>query len=421
MLRLGYISIILISILLANFSTAHGQSCNNSYQCSNGLLCLESNCSNCPNDEACQQENVLWVCRYNPTFGNLCEHKNLFEFFHWSDVVLPLLLFVASFVASISGLGGGAIFIPLLVLVGNFEPSNASPVSQALILGGSVAVFLFCIRLRHPTLNRPLIDYTLALMLLPPSLVGILGGAIINQILPQWLIVLLSLCALVLLTANTIRKAVTTRRNEIVASKTNENPLELQSSLNSPLIDNDTHSINSDLVTISDESRDSESTRNNISDKPKAKTKTIPWSIFIVILVIVLIAALQALLVGGKGWSPLPIRICSLAYWLATFSLVPLMFIASFLMSFRVAQSRKEKEKSGQVLQPGDIRWSGKMIFLVQFASFLAGFIASLLGLGGGIIYSPLIIELGLLPEVAVATSGFLIVNFKKSVSGLFL
>jgi hypothetical protein len=49
--------------------------------------------SNCPDDETCQKENKLWICyQYEEPFGSLCEHKSLLAFFHWSDVVLPLLL-----------------------------------------------------------------------------------------------------------------------------------------------------------------------------------------------------------------------------------------------------------------------------------------------------------------------------------------
>jgi hypothetical protein len=119
-----------------------------------------------------------------------------------------------------SGLSGGAIFVPLLILVGYFTPSGATAMSQvyiccvfhfaylynffwsnhyskfylfheisfclenwsiiyflhkALILGSSIAVFIFSVPRRHPKFDRPLIDYTLALVLVPPSLIGILS------------------------------------------------------------------------------------------------------------------------------------------------------------------------------------------------------------------------------------------------------
>jgi uncharacterized membrane protein YfcA len=104
------------------------------------------------------------------------------------------------------GIGGGSIFVILLVLIGSFEPSYAVPIShvlftnylafnivsnrfssftiellifflsqfslKTLILGGALVNFCFTVSKRHPKFNRPLIDYNLALVLFPPSLAG---------------------------------------------------------------------------------------------------------------------------------------------------------------------------------------------------------------------------------------------------------
>jgi uncharacterized membrane protein YfcA len=45
------------------------------------------------------------------------------------------------------------------------------------------------------------------------------------------------------------------------------------------------------------------------------------------------------------------------------------------------------------------------------FMSFFAGLLAGLLGIGGGTIFGPLMLEFKIQPEVAAATSSFMIVG----------
>ena len=49
--------------------------------------------------------------------------------------------------------------------------------------------------------------------------------------------------------------------------------------------------------------------------------------------------------------------------------------------------------------------WDDSKFFVYPLVAILAGVIAAWFGLGGGIVKGPLLMELGLLPEVVVATS----------------
>jgi hypothetical protein len=66
-----------------------------------------------------------------------------------------------------------------------------------------------------------------------------------------------------------------------------------------------------------------------------------------------------------------------------------------------------------------DIRKNNKnLIFLAYMASFFAGFISSLFGIGGGVIYMPLMIGLLAMPaKISTATSQFILLI--SSISGL--
>jgi uncharacterized membrane protein YfcA len=312
-------------------------------------------------------------------------------------------------------MGGGAIFVPLLILIGYFEPSTAASVSQTIVLGGAVAVFIFSFPRRHPKFDRPLVDYMLALVLLPPSLIGSLLGTIVNQILPQWLIVVLSFLVLGLVTWNAIHRAISMWRDETNAMKSSENPLELQPSFKSPFLakkEEKYMTLDKSKATASPDiplEVDALFENYNELDKIKKKERTIPWLTFAAIIFLALVASVHALLIGGKDWSLLNIKVCSTAYWLGNGALIPVMIIASVVISLNLTRIRKRKERLGHVFLPGDVRWTPWLLCSVPIGALIGGFIASLLGFGGGIIYSPLIIEMGLLPDVAVATSSFII------------
>ena len=56
-----------------------------------------------------------------------------------------VVLFIGSAMAAGGGLGGGGIFVPVLILIVGFDAKVAVPLSQAMIFGGSL-VNLYIVR-----------------------------------------------------------------------------------------------------------------------------------------------------------------------------------------------------------------------------------------------------------------------------------
>jgi uncharacterized membrane protein YfcA len=52
------------------------------------------------------------------------------------------------------GIGGGGVFVPLLILCAGFSAKEAVPVSNAIIFGVVVINNIQLMRLRHPTVSR---------------------------------------------------------------------------------------------------------------------------------------------------------------------------------------------------------------------------------------------------------------------------
>jgi uncharacterized membrane protein YfcA len=72
------------------------------------------------------------------------------------------------------------------------------------------------------------------------------------------------------------------------------------------------------------------------------------------------------------------------------------------------------KERYGNInIVASDIKFTARKIITVTSCGFFGGLIAGALGLGGGVIYNPVMMMLGLPPLVSAA-SGLYLVTFSK-------
>lgn len=125
---------------------------------------------------------------------------------------------VAASLANAAGVGGGGMFVPMFSMLG-FDTKTATALSQAMITGGSLTAFLYNLRLQHPSLPRPLIDYSACLLLEPTLLLGVSMGVVANVVLPAWLIVTLLGVLLTYMTQRTLSKGISTWKLETQQAK----------------------------------------------------------------------------------------------------------------------------------------------------------------------------------------------------------
>jgi len=124
------------------------------------------------------------------------------------------------------------------------------------------------------------------------------------------------------------------------------------------------------------------------------------------------------------GVDELNVRECSLAYWMVTFLPLPFMMGISYLMARKEYQQYQVKINSA-CWEPagGDIDLSGSFVRILKYPliATVAGLLGGLLGIGGGMIVSPLLIELGVKPTVAAATSAMAVLITSSSAMLQFL
>ena len=94
------------------------------------------------------------------------------------------MLTILMALAVMSGIGGGGIIVPLLMVFYKLDTKGAIAASGFTILTGSIARYLITSKDRHPDKDATTIEYGLANVMLPTVLVGSIAGVLINMILP---------------------------------------------------------------------------------------------------------------------------------------------------------------------------------------------------------------------------------------------
>jgi hypothetical protein len=101
----------------------------------------------------------------------ICKHKDFLPM-NGSDMLGIVVLFTGAALASGGGVGGGGLFIPLLILINEFDPHTAMPISVLMVFMVGVVTTILNFNSKHPNANRPLIDFTVVLYLIPATLLG---------------------------------------------------------------------------------------------------------------------------------------------------------------------------------------------------------------------------------------------------------
>ena len=136
----------------------------------------------CTMDADC---GYLQVCS-----ANVCAHKDLWPLSVF-EVLAAVFVFVVSAMANAAGITGCSMMIPVLIIVGGFTTHQTIPIVQLVAFAGVFMAIIYRFNLRHPCRDRPRIDFSLAMHICMPLLLGTCYGVIVNAIMPDWIILIL--------------------------------------------------------------------------------------------------------------------------------------------------------------------------------------------------------------------------------------
>ncbi|KAJ8774740.1 hypothetical protein K2173_017186 [Erythroxylum novogranatense] len=311
--------------------------------------------------------------------------------FDWRIVLGTFVGFFGAAFGSVGGVGGGGIFVPMLSLIIGFDPKSATAVSKCMIMGAAASTVYCNLKLRHPTLDMPIIDYDLALLIQPMLMLGISIGVAFNVLFADWMVTVLLIILFVGTSTKAFFKGIETWKKETIMkqesarhSKSNENAqVEYKPLPSGP---------------SSDPQKENK-------EREVSVLENVCWKeLGLLVLVWVVFLALQI----AKNHTVT----CSPSYWVLNLLQIPVSVGVSLYEAVSLYKGRRV------IASKGDQGTDFKVLQLAIYCSFgvISGIVGGLLGLGGGFIMGPLFLELGVPPQVSSATATFAM-TFSSSMS----
>lgn len=357
-----------------------GVSCNTftaRRQCGTAFVCKMNSCVECAIDRDCGEH---YRCELLDIGRRHCIPRDLKNQWNWREVVGTVLIVVTALLSAAAGMGGGGVYVPLLLLLLGLSTNEAVPLSQMMIAGGAtINVIMFCGD-RHPQYkHKPKIDYDVVMMLNPGLAGGVTIGVMCNVVTPQWIIVAVLIVTLVLALDKSLKKGIQQWKKE------------------------------SDKLRKEAEQRKLEGNdgkQSQTSADRKIQVKLADFKSFRMLVNTNFYP--MALIVGCWCFffmnNLLKAPQCSTLYWL---QLLGMLFMCGLFtkMGSNVLRTRLEDKDAAE----GSIEWTPTTLWLYPTFAVAAGFLGGFLGIGGGIIMGPILIELGMAAEANQATTALFV------------
>lgn len=166
-----------------------------------GILCLMPNIF----EENFYEKNNNFRLLLDEFVNKALTHKPVFPL-DSNDYTGLFFIVIGLMIAAAGGIGGGGIIVPILIIIFNFEPKFAIPLSNFTILGCSIMNVTLNLSKRHPLADRPLVDWDLIMVMEPLTMAGAVFGAYLSKILPNWFLILSLMLVLGYTTEKTLNK-----------------------------------------------------------------------------------------------------------------------------------------------------------------------------------------------------------------------
>ncbi|XP_057975242.1 sulfite exporter TauE/SafE family protein 3-like isoform X2 [Malania oleifera] len=307
----------------------------------------------------------------------------------WRIVVGSIVGFFGAALGSVGGVGGGGIFVPMLTLIIGFDPKSSTAISKCMIMGAAGSTVYYNLRLRHPTLDMPLIDYDLALLFQPMLMLGISIGVVFNVIFADWMVTVLLIILFIGTSTKAFFKGVDTWKKETVMKMEAAKAREFESKPDG----------------AGDDYKPLPSGPAPALDEAVPMRYNIFWK-ELGLLLFVWVAFLAVQLARRYTTN------CSVFYWIINSLQVPIAVSVSLFEAICLCKGTRVIASKGKEIT----NWKMHQMILYCICGIVAGIVGGLLGLGGGFILGPLFLELGIPPQVASATSTFAM-TFSSSMS----
>jgi len=346
----------------------------------------------------------------------------------WRIVLGAIAVTIGATGAAGGGIGGGGLYVPLLMIVIGFDAKEAVPVSQGCIVGAAIAHLILNAPKKHPLKEIPVVDYAALLVLEPMLLTGSIFGVMLNGMLPSIAILII---LVVVLSAGAWKTAKRAKR--ITANERKRITQERARGI-SKKVAYDTTKVgeenpNVQGLTVADTNEELVEVRPSVART--SGRQYIMWRKLGLVLLLWVIVSVSVMIRGSSSgeYSIAGIYYCSAAFWGLTIAIPAIeMGFSLFFGKQEIDRQKKSPAEENSELMQGDkaqledykeVDWNWNNVFRYMFFAFVCGVLAGCLGIGGGLVLSPLLLELGFYPAVASAISGMAVLV--TSTSSLFV
>ena len=404
-----------------------------------------------------------------------------FFYFDGHNSVGTIFWFLTAGIATACGVGGGGIYVPIGILLLRFPPKPSSGLSQASIFGASLGGILVNIRKRHPDehirdtkgtpsethpgkmvayekgkgpmeieddrkkyleggdgkrkfYTRPVIDYNMALFLAPMEMAGAVLGVIIQRVFPNWLFLCFAAVVLGFTAHKTFKKffaayakdkaakqeriELTLKENKKMEMKDSPDEDATGEEASGEAADDSEENGVTKEVEEADDPKELEQRRKFLEDDSRQYPKEKIAYLVLLWIGLTIITFLK----GGKGVESVIGITCENSGFyvlLAAQFLWTLGFAAVF--GWKNVKEVNERVAVNYPFNETDVLWDFKKLQFYSFFTFVAGIIAGLIGIGGGMVLGPLMIVMGVNPRVSTATTATMILLTSSSVAVMFV
>jgi len=347
-------------------------------QCGGQLVCRRGVCRHCISTHECPS---VHHCLKTMSGDNVCvpEQKKAWEE-AGSDpyhMLCTLLIFFSSVLAAAAGTGGGGMFVPLLVFFAALKAESAVALSQCMIFCSAFCNLTLFVSQRHPTFtDQPKIDYDCIVLFEPMLCLGVTFGVLLHRMSPQWFLLLLLCITLCIALWRTAVKGCKQRAAEKIA-------IELPGS-GRGRERSDSHDLSDYASEIAD----------------ITTPKSVQASGIVCCWLLMFIGSFHGL--SACTWQ-FGVFFATLAVLLILFTIITTRYIIT------------RKEKTARPLNWANSPDAPMMsfgflgIWTYPAIAFGGGALGGLLGLGGGVIMSPVLLEVGMHSEAVQATTALIV------------
>ena len=175
--------------------------------------------------QPCDPQKVDNICMTSPfdvcdEVLRVCVHKGIFPV-EPSEIAGLILLPILLSIATVGGVGGGTIMVPVLIGMFGFTTKDAIPISSAIVFWSAFLRFvLVSAYAPHPLRSHATqVDYNVVKTVFPVYLVGSYFGVILSVSLGELILVILMMTVLFVLSVQVLLKAISLFRKETIELK----------------------------------------------------------------------------------------------------------------------------------------------------------------------------------------------------------